>query len=243
MADARPALRQPEQSQAGLRLDPGFERATEGLFGSGEIPATKPELAKLVGSCSDPVGDVVLGEVLAGRRRLLLGFCPSTLKPQYLGAVDTTITSPPAWQGRSLTPLLETSCPLARATHFQKVTAGADRPAVHTAGRGRPQVARRCGRCCLVDQRPALFDLAIADEHGPLVVERHDLEISVAELLRYLERPPQLLPRLVEIAPSIRSKPMPTGEVPVFWHSGSSASSRSERFDQPAATEPARAMW
>ncbi|MBA2642601.1 MAG: hypothetical protein H0U82_06730, partial [Actinobacteria bacterium] len=35
----------------------------------------------------------------------------------------------------------------------------------------------RCGR--LVDQRPALLHLAVADEHGALGVESESLEVSI----------------------------------------------------------------
>lgn len=180
-----------------MRLSPGLDDATERDGRPSEIATPEPDLAELVGCLAGFAGHVVLEEVVRGRLGRLFGFRPAALDPEHLGAVDATVASPATGQRRALAPLLELGRPLARAAYLQEVAAGADRPAVHGAGRGGPQVAGRRGCCCLVDQRPAIVDLAVAHEQVALEVQRQGLEVPVAELLRDLECPAKVVPRLV----------------------------------------------
>src|SRR6185503_6396853 len=74
--------------------------------------------------------------------------------------------------------------------------------------RGRPQVPGCRSSSSLVDQRPALVDLALTDEHRSLAVKDENLEVSVAELLGNLERSPQLQARLADLAPGALRRPL-----------------------------------
>ena len=214
--DAWLAQGEPEQRQAGLRLAAGFQDAAEGNLGSAEIPATKPELAELVRRLRSLAGHVELQEVGPRGLRLFLRFRPSSVEPEDFGTMDATVPSPTARQRGARAPLLETRRPFTGATNFKEVAAGADGPAVDRPGRGRLQVAGRCRRRGLVDQRPALLDLAVANQHRALRVQSECLEVSIAEPLRHLERSPQVLSRRVGVATSVRCQPVPPGEIPML---------------------------
>ena len=156
-----PSARRRSASPMGLpsRLDRGSKRRR----GTVQIPPPKLDLTEFAGRLPRLSRHVESEEVLAGRFGLRLGLRPPAVKSQHLRVMHATVASPAARKRCSLAPLFEPCCPFAGATHFLEVATRRDRPAVHAAGRGRPEVPSRRGSGGLFDQRPTVLDLSGAD--------------------------------------------------------------------------------
>ena len=180
------ALGEPDEREPGLWLASELARDAIGLLGSCEVAAAPSDLADLVpAGGGDHLVEVL--ELFAGRERLRLRCRPVASQAHRLRAVD------PAGAGEArdvqrVAPAIRRLRPLRGAAVVADVLAGADRDAVHEAGRVGADVAAERRGARLVEEREALVDLARADERAPLPRQREHLAVAVADALCELVR-------------------------------------------------------
>ena len=172
-------FRKVEQCEAGLGVGSELVRTRVRLLGGSEVAEPTADLADLVVAARGDVALEIL-ELVAGRRRDLLGGLEIAPEPHDLRTVDATGAGE-AGHVEPVTPAVGRLRPLRGPANVTDVLARADRHAVDERGRVSLELAADRGRRALVDELEPLLDLTHLDEHTPLGDEREHLRVSITE--------------------------------------------------------------
>ena len=150
----RPALREPQQGEAGLRLAPVPARLAVGRLGRGELAAQAVDLALPVAAPRRrPPGSRPARQRSPARRASSSASGHAPCELHDLGAVDQAAPGEGDQVGLALAPARQRGGPLLGAPHLVRVLAGEDHAAVDDPGDDRRELAGGHRHHRLVEQR------------------------------------------------------------------------------------------